>query len=42
MYKLDFLEKAGTRDQIVNIHWTVEKAKVLKKIYFCFIRYAKT
>ena len=30
MYKLD-LEKAGTRDQIANIHWISEKAKELKK-----------
>ena len=40
--QVDFLEKSGTRDQIVNIHWTLEKAKVFKKkIYFCFIHYAK-
>ena len=26
--QVDFLEKSGTRDQIVNIHWTLEKAKV--------------
>ena len=32
----------GTRDQIVNIHWIIEKARVPeKKIYFCFIHYAK-
>ena len=30
-----------TRDQIVNIHWSIEKARVPKKIYFCFIDYAK-
>ena len=31
-----------TRDQIANIHWTIEKAKELQKnIYFCFIDYTK-
>ena len=37
------LEKAEeTRDQIVNIHWIIEKAReFLKNIYFCFIEYAK-
>ena len=28
----------GTRDQIANIHWIIEKARELhKNIYFCFI-----
>ena len=32
----------GTRDQIVNIHWIIEKAREFQKnIYFCFIDYAK-
>ena len=32
----------GTRDQIANIHWIVENSKgIPKKIYFCFIDYAK-
>ena len=32
----------GTRDQIANIHWIIEKAReFLKNIYFCFIDYAK-
>ena len=32
----------GTRDQITNIHWIIEKARELQKnIYFCFIDYAK-
>ena len=32
----------GTRNQIVNIHWIMEKAKEFQKnIYFCFIDYAK-
>ena len=30
----------GTRDQIANIHWIIEKARELHKyIYFCFIDY---
>ena len=33
----------GTRDQIANICWIIEKAReVQKNIYFCFIDYAKT
>ena len=32
----------GTRDQIANIRWIVEKAREFQKnIYFCFIDYAK-
>ena len=32
----------GTRDQIANIRWIIEKArKFQKNIYFCFIDYAK-
>ena len=32
----------GTRDQIANICWIFEKARVFQKnIYFCFIDYAK-
>ena len=32
----------GTRDQIANILWILEKARELQKnIYFCFIDYAK-
>ena len=32
----------GTRDQIANIRWIIEKAKEFQKnIYFCFIDYAK-
>ena len=32
-----------TRDQIVNSHWVMEKAREFQKnIYFCFIDYAKT
>ena len=37
-----FREQRGTRDQIVNIHWIIEKAKKFQKtIYFCFIDYDK-
>ena len=32
----------GTRDQIVNICWIIEKAREFQKnIYVCFIVYAK-
>ena len=32
----------GTRDQIANIRWIMEKARQFQKnIYFCFIGYAK-
>ena len=32
----------GTRDQIANIGWIIEKAREFQKnIYFCFIDYAK-
>ena len=31
----------GTRDQIDNIRWIIEKARELQNIYFCFIDYAK-
>ena len=38
-----FRKGRGTRDQIVNIHWIIEKAQEFhKNIYFCFIDYAKT
>ena len=36
-----FRKGKGTRDQIANIHWIMEKARVHKNIYFCFIDYAK-
>ena len=37
-----FRKGRGTRDQITNIHWITEKARVLQKnIYFHFINYAK-
>ena len=37
-----FRKGRGTRDQIANIHWIMEKAiEFQKNIYFCFIDYAK-
>ena len=37
-----FRKGRGTRDQIANIRWIMEKArKFQKNIYFCFIDYAK-
>ena len=37
-----FRKGRGTRDQITNIHWIMEKAgEFQKNIYFCFIDYAK-
>ena len=37
-----FRKGRGTRDQIDNIHWIMEKAREFQKnIYFCFIDYAK-
>ena len=37
-----FRKGRGTRDQIANIHWIMEKAREFqKKICFCFIDYAK-
>ena len=37
-----FRKSRGTRDQIANIHWIIEKAREFQKnIYFCFIDYAK-
>ena len=37
-----FRKGRGTRDQIANIRWIMEKAReFLKNIYFCFIDYAK-
>ena len=37
-----FRKGRGTRDQIANICWMIEKVRALwKNIYFCFIDYAK-
>ena len=37
-----FRKGRGTRDQIANIYWIIEKAREFQKnIYFCFMDYAK-
>ena len=37
-----FRKCRGTKDQIANIRWIIEKATEFQKnIYFCFIDYAK-
>ena len=37
-----FRKSRGTRDQIANIHWIIEKAREFQEnVYFCFIDYAK-
>ena len=41
MFKL-VITGRGSRDQIANICWIMEKAREFQKnIYFCFIDYAK-
>ena len=38
-----FRKGRGTRDQIANIHWIIEKVREFQKnIYFCFIDYANS
>ena len=40
--QVEFRKGRGTRDQIANIHWIIEKAREFQKnIYFCVIDYAK-
>ena len=37
-----FTKGRGTRDQIANIHWIIEKIREFQKnIYFCFTDYNK-
>ena len=36
-----FRKARGTRDQIANISWIMEKASEFQDIYFCFSNYAK-
>ena len=36
-----FRKGRGTRDQIANIHWIMEKAREFQKNIYCFIDYAK-
>ena len=41
-FQAGFRKGRGTRDQIANIHWIIEKAREFQKnIYFCFVDYAK-
>ena len=38
-----FRKDRGTRNQIANIHWIIQKVREFQKnIYFCFIDYAKS
>ena len=40
--QVGFRKGRGTRDQIANIRWIIEKAREFQKnIYFCFIDYVK-
>ena len=40
--QVEFRKGRGTRDQIANICWIIEKARDFQKnIYFCFIDYTK-
>ena len=40
--QVGFRKGRGTRDQITNICWIIEKAREFQKnIYFCFIDYVK-
>ena len=40
--ELPDVQGRGTRDQIANTHWIIEKAREFQKnIYFCFTDYAK-
>ena len=42
MFKLGLKKGRGTRDQIANICWIIEKAREFRKnIYLCFIDYIK-
>ena len=37
-----FRKEKGTRNQIANIHWIIEKAREFQEnIYCCFVDYAK-
>ena len=41
-FQAGFRKGRGTRDQIGNIYWIIEKAREFQKnIYFCFIDYTK-
>ena len=37
-----FRKGRGTKDQIANIHWIIQKARIFQEnIYFCFMDFAK-
>ena len=36
-----FRKGRGTRDQIANIHWIIEKTREFQKNIFCFINYTE-
>ena len=41
-FQMGFRKGRGSRDQIANIRWIIEKAREIQEnIYFCFIDYAK-
>ena len=40
--QVGFRKGRGTRDQIINLHWIIERARDLQKnIYFCLVDYTK-
>ena len=39
--QVGFRKGRGTRDQIANIHWIMEKAREFQKYIYCFLDYAK-
>ena len=39
--KAGFRKGRGTRDQIANIHWIIEKVRGFQKNIYCFIDYTK-
>ena len=42
MFLAGFRKSRGTRDQVANIYWIIEKAREFQKnIYFCFTDYTK-
>ena len=42
-FQAGFRKDRGNINQIITVHWNIEKAREFqkKKIYFCFIGYAK-
>ena len=39
--QVGFRKGRGTRNQVANICWIIEKAREFQNIYFCFVDYAK-